>query len=274
MTKNLNFSESLGFLLQRYCTEPFLSELKSDIQCMSDYEKAAVDKNREIQAGVLNCIDASHLDNIITQCRKKMTLREYAELAVEIGSLCLRFGEFDQANQCYTLAVTAAKTQLRTQDIAGKALLKKSEINIRQGAWKEALRNLRSAQLFYQKPKNKAGLAGIESNTGVLYASQGNLSKAYDHFKRALNLYEKAKDADMISTTLMNLGIVSNIKGESNDAISYFTRALPQFEKTGDMARLPEVHHNLGMALLSKQDYEAAITQFDESLTYSTQLSF
>ncbi|HLP18472.1 MAG TPA: tetratricopeptide repeat protein [Bacteroidota bacterium] len=274
MTKKLNFSESLGFLLQRTCSEPFLAELESDIQCMFDFEKAAADKSRDVQTGILNCIDASHLETIITKCGARLSPRSFAELLVDVGSLCLRFGEYEQAAACCTLAVKTAKDSTRMYDIAGKALVKRSEIQIRQSAWKQALQDLRAARTFYQKPKNNAGIAGVESNTGVLYASQGNLAKAYEHFSKALALFEKVKDNDMISTTLMNLGIIANMKGQSNEAISFFKRALPQFEKAGDMARLPEVHHNLGMALLSKQDYEAAITQFDESLTYSTQLSF
>ncbi|MGE5315490.1 MAG: tetratricopeptide repeat protein [Acidobacteriota bacterium] len=274
MNKKLSFAESLGCLLQRACSQALLSDLEGDIQCMSVFEKAAAEKTPGVQTEPLNAVDASHLENILSKCSAKMAARDFAELACDAGSLCLRFGEFDQARECYTMAVEAANGSTRTYAIAGKALVKRSEISIRQSAWKQALQDLREARNLYQKPRNIAGIAGVESNTGVLYASQGNMAKAYDHFKKALALFEKAKDADMISTTLMNLGIVANIKGQSNDAISYFTRALPQFEKAGDMARLPEVHHNLGMALLSKQDYEAAITQFDESLTYSTQLSF
>ncbi len=273
MNTQKSFTASLSSLLERYCNEPLLSSLLSDLNKMNDSEKKAVSQAR-VESKELNIIENSFLENIKTRCKQELPAREYGELIIEIGNLCISFGEFSHAKECYGDAVAIAKDNSRFSDIAGRALVKRSEINIRHTAWKASLQDLRDAQRFYSKPKNILGLADVESNSGVLYASQGNLKKAYGHFKKALSLYEKVKNADMTSTTLMNLGIVANIKGQYNDAVTFFQRALPQFEQAGDMARLPEVHHNLGMALLSKRDYEAAITQFDESLTYSTRLSF
>jgi len=274
MTAIKTFSENVGSVLQRFCGKPLMSELRSDLAGMSAFEKNEGAQARDVETGVLNIIDNSHLENIITKCGRALPPRDFADLEIEIGSLCVQFGEFPRALECYSDAAAATKESTKTYDIACRALVKRSEIHIRQTAWKAALQDLRAARGFCTKPRNTRGIADVEANSGVLWASQGNLKKAEDHFKKALALYEKVNDPDMISTTLMNLGIVSNIKGQYNDAVSFFKRALPQFEKAGDMARLPEVHHNLGMALYSKQDYEAAITQFDESLTYSTRLSF
>ncbi len=274
MTVIKSFSENVGSLLQRFCSEALLSEVKSDLAKMGSFEKKASAKASKADSVPLNIIDASHVENIITKCGLALPVRDYADLVIEIGSLGVQYGEFPLALQCYANAAAAAKESPKTLDLACRALVKRSEIHIRQAQWKPALQDLRLARTYASKPKNNHGIADVEANSGVLYATQGNLKKAEEHFKKALALYEKVGEADMLSTTLMNLGIVSNIKGQYNEAVSFFKRALPQFEKSGDMARLPEVHHNLGMALFSKQDYEAAITQFDESLTYSTRLSF
>jgi tetratricopeptide (TPR) repeat protein len=274
MTAIKTFSEHVGALLQRFCSKQLLSELRSDLACLSVVEKNEAATARHVESPVLNIIDNNHFENIITKCSHTLASRDLAELEIELGSLCVQFGEFPRALECYDAAALVAGESSKTFDLASRALVKRSEIHIRQTAWKAALQDLRAARRLCTNPRNNHGLADVEANSGVLFASQGNLIKAEGHFKKALAMYEKVKDADMISTTLMNLGIVSNIKGQYNDAVSFFKRALPQFEKSGDMARLPEVHHNLGMALLSKLDYEAAITQFDESLTYSTQLSF
>jgi tetratricopeptide (TPR) repeat protein len=273
-TTTKTFVDSLGSLLQRFCSDTFCRELTATLELMRTTEEKALERAKDVQAEELSLIDNSQLEHITVQCKKHLRVREYYELLLEIAALCIRTGEFIKAKELYTAICTMEEKGPRLIDLTAKAYAKRAEINIRQSDWKAALSDLRASKKGYSKPRNISGLAHVESYTGIFYASQGDFKNSYTHFKRALSLFEKAGDDAMVSTVLMNLGIVANIKGQFNEAMTYYQRALPQFEKTGDMSRLPEIHHNLGMTFLSKRDFKQAINQFDESLTYSTKLAY
>lgn len=273
-TTTRTFVDSLGSLLQRFCTDSFFREMTGILEQMRTTEGKALEKAKDVQGEELSLIDNSQLEHITAQCKKHLRAREYYELLLEIAALCIRAGEFVKAKDIYTSVCSMEEKSARLMDLTARAFTKRAEINIRQSEWKAALSDLRQAKKTYSTPRNLSGLAHVESYTGIFYASQGSFKESYSHFKKALALFEKAGDEAMVSTVLMNLGIVANIKGQFNEAMAYYQRALPQFEKTGDMSRLPEIHHNLGMAFLSKRDFKQAINQFDESLTYSTKLAY
>jgi tetratricopeptide (TPR) repeat protein len=273
-TIQFSFTDGLGSLLERFCDETFFLELKSNLAKMRESEEKAVEKARDVEAGEMSIIESSSLEHIVTACKQRLSPRDFAELLNEIAALAIRVGEFTSAKELYAELISTSSSVPKMIDLYGRALVKRAEINIRQADWKSALADLRQSKRLYSKPKNLQGLGQVESNTGIFFALQGNYKNAYSHLKKALSLFEKAEDQAMISTVLMNLGIVSNIKGQFNEAMSYYQRALPQFEKSGDVTRLPEIHHNLGMTFLSKRDFQQAINQFDESLTYSTKLSY
>lgn len=210
----------------------------------------------------------------LIRCEDLLPTKEYLELLLEVGNLCVDYGDHVRAEELYSTVAKVAAKKLSFAVQAGSAFLHSAELSIRQARWTEALRRLKESKRHFTRARYQRGLAQVENHLGVYYAQRGDTAQARQHLKRALAVFEKANDIERMSTILMDLGILSNIAGDWEEALSNYQRALPEFEKAGSIHRLAELHHNMAMTLLAKRDYRSAVSQFDESLTYANQLDY
>lgn len=272
-SKYIKFDEELNNLLTRYCSDSLVQRIQSDKKEIPRIEQKMHQTSKgqdENTNGDADIVYGFHLDAIMTRCEDEISRPEYLELLTEIGSLCKRFGKFEKAKDIYTRVLFTLNGETRYEKQKGTALLKRTEIFIRQADWKSALDDLELSRQIFLEAKYDDGIGYVENSLGILYAEQGELKKAIGHWKKAHAIFENGND-EMTASVLMSLGIASNIAGDWDEALSYYQRALPKFEQIGAMSRLAELHHNLGMTFLSKEDVESAINQFNESLSYSNQ---
>lgn len=272
-----NVVERLWALLARYCDEQLLGKLRLNLDQIRQSEAALLKKAKvsdNEKAALENPFDSVHLETIISECDQNLPKKDFLSLSVELASLCLAVGDLPRAEDLCDLVLMETKNKESYAVHAGWALLKRSEIRMRQAKWDSVLADLKSGKQHFTRGKNQVGLGEIENHLGVYYVEHGDLTRAATHFRKALTIFENLKDAEKASTVVMDLGILSNITGKWEEALGYYQRALAEFEKTGSVSRLAELHHNLGMTFLSKGDLQSAVSQFDESLTYSNQLHY
>ncbi len=272
-SKQIKFEEDLSNLLTRYCSDSLVRRIQSDKKEIPLIEKRIHQTSKD-QNGHTNIneylIYGFHLDTIIARCEDEVSPPEYPALLNEIGSLCKRFGKYEKAKEIYHRVLLSLNGDTRYAKQKGIALLRRSEIFIRQAEWEFALADLKLSKQNFFDARYDDGIGYVENSLGILYAEKGELKKAIHHWKNAHAIFEDVND-EMTAAVLMSLGIATNIAGEWNEALSYYQRALPKFEQIGSMSRLAELHHNIGMTFLSKGNIESAINQFDESLSYSGQ---
>lgn len=272
-SKQIKFEEELSNLLTRYCSDSLVRRIQSDKKEIPLIEKRIHQTSKD-QNGHTNInedlIYGFHLDTIIARCEDEVSPPEYPALLNEIGSLCKRFGKYEKAKEIYHRVLLSLNGDTRYAKQKGIALLRRSEIFIRQAEWEFALADLKLSKQNFFDARYDDGIGYVENSLGILYAEKGELKKAIHHWKNAHAIFEDVND-EMTAAVLMSLGIATNIAGEWNEALSYYQRALPKFEQIGSMSRLAELHHNIGMTFLSKGNIESAINQFDESLSYSGQ---
>lgn len=269
--------ERLWALLARYCDEQLLGKLRRNLDQIRQSEAALLEKAKESSQEIAaeeNPFDKVHLDTIISECDQSLSKKDFLGLTVEIASLCVACGDLSRAEDLCDLILMESKNKESYSLYAGWALLRRSEIHIRQAKWVAVLSDLKAGKQHFIRVKNQVGLGEVENHFGVYYAEHGDLKEAASHFRKALSIFERIKDTEKASTVVMDLGILSNIAGNWEEALAYYQRALAEFEKTGSVSRLAELHHNLGMTFLSKGDLQSAVSQFDESLTYSSQLQY
>jgi tetratricopeptide (TPR) repeat protein len=271
------FADSLGHLLKRFCPEALLKSLNEQVEHLRLLEAEimgqAKGKESDLRAEH-SILEAGYLENIITECACALGKREFLELLVELGSMCIKYGEHSAAKAVLSKVIEAAGSDQRYASASGTAYCKRAELRLRQAHWTGAQVDLKKATTMFKKAKDSGGMALVENCYGVYASEQGDVKKATSHFRKAQTGFEKSSNVERANMALMNLGILSTIAGRWDEALAHYQRILPQFEKLGQMSRLVEVHHNIGMLFLAKNDLKAAINQFDESLTYANQLHY
>lgn len=277
MDQHKSFAESMGHLLKRFCPEDLLKVLSEELEQLKAIEAELTEKAKAKEAdlhGEISVIETGHLENIITECSRGLAKRPFLELLLDLGALCLKYGEFTAAKSVYKRIIDTAGTDAKSSTLSGKAYAKRAEIRLRQAHWTAAVNDLKKAAALFKKAKDAEGLAMVENSFGVYATEQGDMKKAATHFKKAQAGFEKAGNSERANTALMNLGILASIAGRWEEGLAYYQRILPQFEKLGQVSRLVEVHHNIGMLFLAKGDAKAAISQFDESLNHASLLHY
>jgi tetratricopeptide (TPR) repeat protein len=267
-----SFAENLGLILKRFCPEDLLKSLGSQLDQIKIAERELTERAKSKESEQLyerSIVETGNLENMITECEHGLAKKEFFELVLEIGSLCIRFGELTTARKSFTRIIDTVGKDSRFSAVAGRAYSKRAETRLRQAHWTSAQNDLARGAAMFKKSKNVEGLAGVENSLGIFASEQGDTKKAVTHFKKAQSGFDRSGDAERSQTAMMNLGILSTIAGHWDEALAYYQRALPQFEKLGKISRLVELHHNLGMLFLAKGDSKAALSQFDESLNHA-----
>lgn len=268
------YVEPLWNILERFCGEPLLGKIRSSLAKAQGLEARLLRKAAGRTREVRRLDEGFPLDAVITECQHALPRESFYDLLLEVGSLCLLRGEFAEAKALFGQVIKGAVGSRKCTAAAGRAMLRRAELYLRQAKWRPALDDLRRSRRIFTRLKDEFDLGRVENSFGVYYAEHGDLKRAAAHMRKARLMFEKTKHSDMAAAALMDLGILANIAGKWDEAFSFYSRALPRFEERGDLSRLAELHHNLAMVLVSKGEQRAALGQFDESLTYSNQLGY
>lgn len=91
----------------------------------------------------------------------------------------------------------------------------------------------------------------ILTNSGNVYADQGNVSKAIEYYQKSLEVLEP-EDFGRFASAHMNIGTLFNDMKEYDKALEYYQKALALQKEMGDQSRIALCQYNIGMVYLSK----------------------
>ncbi|CAF0727037.1 unnamed protein product [Adineta steineri] len=185
-----------------------------------------------------------------------------------LGSLLLRTGHFDKAEELYNTLLEQSSSESDKQHFYHFLGYVKND----QGDFDQAIGYYEKALEIREKilPANDHSLAISYDNIGGVYNNMGKYSKALSFYEKAREIFEKTLPADHpdLGTSYNNIGWVYGNMGEYSKARSFFEEALGIWEKT-----LPENHpdlaksyHNLGSVYDSMGEYSKALSFFEKAL--------
>jgi tetratricopeptide (TPR) repeat protein len=126
-----------------------------------------------------------------------------------------------------------------------------------------------------RKLGNENGMAGINSNLGMIYSDLGNYQKSVEHLQQAVAVRRSNKNTTAGRENLFNslLNLASSLKqlGRYNEAISFLEEALGYAQEINNLEKisvfylqLAEVHESAGHEAESKAYMEKYMTFYRE----------
>lgn len=108
----------------------------------------------------------------------------------------------------------------------------------------------------------------LENVEGAIQHAAGNYSAARQHYLNALSTAEMLDDKAGIALVQRNLGVMAGHQDDADGAIYYLQQALTFYEQIGDRVRAEEVRSNLAGAYVQFKQFTAALQPAQRALTF------
>ncbi|MFN8489470.1 MAG: tetratricopeptide repeat protein [Caldilineaceae bacterium] len=108
----------------------------------------------------------------------------------------------------------------------------------------------------------------LENFEGALQETAGNYSAARQHYLNALNAAEMLDDKAGIALVQRNLGVLAMRQADAESAIRYHQLALDFYEQMGDRVRTEEVRSNLAGVYIQFKQFVAAREPAQRALAF------
>lgn len=108
----------------------------------------------------------------------------------------------------------------------------------------------------------------LENIEGAIQNAGGNYSAARQHYLKAMETAEMLDDKAGIALVQRNLGVLAGHQGDGEGAIYYHQQALNFYEQIGDRVRAEEVRSNLAGAYVQFKHLAEALQSAQRALTF------
>lgn len=108
----------------------------------------------------------------------------------------------------------------------------------------------------------------LENLDGALQETTGNYTAARHHYLSALAAAEMLDDKAGIALVQRNLGVLAAHQADAENAIYYHQKALAFYEQIGDRVRTEEVRSNLAGVHVQFKDWRGALPIAQQALTF------
>jgi tetratricopeptide (TPR) repeat protein len=278
MERIKKFIDTLYELSSRYCGESLVNDLRIILEKAEALEQELLLKAKKDSKEETKAIDEIRIkfysDNLLSFCQKNLKEDLYLGYLLELGKICLDFGEVNYSEYVYSLLIQLAEGKPKYKNLLAQAYFKRAEVYVRSSRWKLAENDLKKARQIFNEKKDKKGLARVDNLNGIIKSEKGAIKSALKNFNDALSSFSRLKDELWIGIVEMNIGNLKTIQSQWDEAVTHFKRALTAFEKLMDLKRLSLVRYNMGMLFKNRGELEAALTEFDRSLEYALEANY
>ena len=112
----------------------------------------------------------------------------------------------------------------------------------------------------------KTGIAKCLNSSGIIFRSQGNISKAIACYQSALIIAEEIKDKELIVKSLINMSVLYNGEGNYEKAKEGYEKALKLLDEQNDPYLRTVCYHNIGSIFKLQGNYVLALDYQQKSL--------
>jgi tetratricopeptide (TPR) repeat protein len=203
------------------------------------------------------------------------TLNEYIQKEAgngsgwqRIGNLLLKIGEFDKADELYSLLFEQTSDEGEKAHYYNQLGFVKEE----QGDYDKAIWYQKKALDIYQNilPSNHRNLATSYNNIASVYYKIGEYSKALLFYGKALDTQEKTLPPNhpSLATFYNNIGLVYRNMGEHSKALSFYGKAL-EIRKKAHQSNHPDLatsYNNIASVYHYSEKYSEALPYYEQAL--------
>lgn len=131
-----------------------------------------------------------------------------------------------------------------------------------QGLWKEALKNIKKANLFYKKEKDKKGIAFSLWAEGCVLRVKGDIAGSITKFNEAREIFSAIRFKSGFGYALCGLGGAHRMAGRNDKSMDYYKQANKIFTVLNDKFGIAYSFCGIGNAYRMINDYETAMEFF------------
>ncbi|MCK7594404.1 serine/threonine-protein kinase [Pseudomarimonas salicorniae] len=192
-----------------------------------------------------------------------------AEAVNALGVAYARLGQMGDAEQQYRRALELRQSIGHRRGIAS-SLRNVAQLAMIQGRGDEAATLLEQARTLFALLEDRAGLAAIDNELGLLAEERGDYPAALAAYRAALRGREALGDRLGIAESLNNLGFAQYQLGDYDSARVYWQQALDGFATLGDRAGQIRARQNLGLLETVRGRWQRASELLEDSLREAT----
>ncbi|MEO8669830.1 MAG: protein kinase [Tahibacter sp.] len=182
-----------------------------------------------------------------------------------------RLGQLDAAIEQYTRAA-AMRAQLGDVRDHATSLRNLAIVQAVQGNRADAEVNLQLARVELEKLGDRASLADLHNDRGVVAEERGDYVAALAAYREALALRQQLNLPSAVALSLNNVGFCYFQLGEIDNAAVYWQQALSQFEQINDRSGALHVTQSIGLLEIARGHFKAASERLRKSVSQAEDL--
>ena len=113
---------------------------------------------------------------------------------------------------------------------------------------------------------DRASLADLYNNRGVVAEEQGDYKEALAHYREALAIRQQLDEPSRLAESLNNVGFASYQLGQFDDAFVFWQQALALYKQLDDSNREIGIAQDLGLLDIARGHFAAAKERMESSL--------
>ncbi len=193
--------------------------------------------------------------------KENSNLDEVIDSELAIADIYRIKGDFDKALFEYSEVIEICDAigfeRTKADAMVGMALSMKAK-----GFWKEALKNIKKANSFYIKEKDRKGLAFSFWAEGSILRVKGDIKGAITKFNEARDIFDEQGFKSGIGYALCGLGGAHRMAGDNDKSMFYYKEANNIFTLLNDKFGTAYSYCGIGNAYRMENDYKTAMDFF------------
>lgn len=169
-----------------------------------------------------------------------------AEVVNALGVGYGRLGQTAEAEEQYRRAVQLRRAVGNRRGVA-TSLRNLANLLSQRGAFDDAAAALDEARRINVELNDRAGMAAVDNERGLLEEERGHYPASLEAFRLALQGFERAGDPHGVAQALNDIGFAQYQLGAYDDAQAYWQRASDAYARLGDETGVIRTQQNLGL---------------------------
>lgn len=211
-----------------------------------------------------------HLVRAVLQNKRDRNRLGEAEALNALGIGYARLGQMADAEEQYRRAL-ALREQLGHLRGEASSLRNLAQILMIRGAHDEASALLERARGHFATLDDRAGLAAVENEIGLLAEERGDYQAALEAYRKAMRSRERLGDRQGVAESQNNIGFAQFQLGDYDSAAVFWRSSIDGFTSIGDALGRIRAAQNLGLLESLRGRWATARKLLDDALAEARQ---
>lgn len=211
-------------------------------------------------------------NTFLSYARKQNNKVQEAQALNDLGTLHLRYGQYDSAMLLFK-ACEAIRVQEGLEQPLAAVRSKMGVVLMEQGKYLQSLNKHLEAHTIFERLGEPGSIGLSLNNLGSLYEKLGRIDDALRCHHKAIEIAIESKNAYAHYTALGNLGLCYEKQDKLDSALWAYQDARTRMLAHQDYANAASAMNNIGLIYRKQQNYELALQSYSRALEEGTKIN-